>query len=172
MFAALIATLGCQEGRTLSPTAASLFIPSPDGLWSGPMTLLGTSGGECVAGVVPTFLPVNDFGTVTVTQGSSNVTATITTESTGLACRYVGTATLDSISMNAVSCDRTGLLVTCANGAARELRLVGSSVTATWNGNVITGRATSTYNVFTAPTGEQDGLGALVAAHSFTATRR
>lgn len=136
------------------------------------MTLLGTSGGECVAGVIPTFLPTNDFGTVTLTQDTASLTATMTMESTGLACRYTGSATLDSISMNAVSCDRTGLLVVCANGVTRELRLVGSSVTAAWNGNVITGRTTSTYNVFTAPAGQQDGVGALVAAHSFTATRQ
>ena len=136
------------------------------------MTLLGTSGGECVAGVIATFLPTNDFGTVTLAQGSSSLTATMTTESTGLACRYTGSASLDTLSMNAVSCDRTGLIVACANGVARELRLVGSSVTATWNGNVITGRATSTYNVFTPPAGEQSGVGSLVATHSFTATRR
>ena len=154
------------------PTAASLFLPNIDGVWSGPMTLLGTSGGECVAAVVPSFLPTIDQGTVTVTQSGAELVATMTMESTGLACRYSGTTTGLNVAMNAVSCDRTGLLVQCIEGPARELRLVGSSVTATWNGNQITGRATSTYNVFTPPEGQQLGVGSIVATHSFTATRQ
>jgi hypothetical protein len=75
--------------------------------------------------------------------------------------------------MNATSCDRTGLVIRCVENVARELRLVGSSITATWDGNQIVGRATSTYNVFTPPgTGDQAGVGSLVASHSFVATRR
>lgn len=172
VFAAVIAALGCSDARSVAPTAASLFIPSAEGVWSGPMTLLATSGGECVAAVVPSFLPVNDFGTVTVTQGGEAMTATMTMESTGLACRYSGNATVSTLALNATACDRHGLLVQCTNGEARELRLVGSSVTATWNGNEITGRTTSTYNVFTPPEVPQLGVGSLVATHSFTATRR
>ena len=143
------------------------------------MTLLGTSGGECVAAVVPSFLPTSDFGTVTVTQDGAELTANMTMEATGLACRYSGSATLSNVAMNATACDRHGLLVetppSCAPGlpTVRMLRLVGSSVAATWNGNQITGRTTTTYNVFI-PDREEPGeaRGALVATHSFTATRR
>jgi len=165
-----VVAIGCQESRTVNPAAASLFIPNVQGVWSGPMTLLATSGGECVAGVIPTFLPTLDFGTITLTQNNDTLAATITTESTGLACRYTGNATSSSVALNATSCDRTGLFVTCINGVPRELKLVGSSVTASWNGTQFAGRTTSTYNVL--DTTEGIGVGSLVATHDFNATRR
>jgi hypothetical protein len=174
MLVLAVAAMGCQEQRPVIPTAASLFIPTIQGVWSGPMTLLGTSGGECVGSVVPSFLPSTDLGTVSIStaQTGTDLLATLTMESTGLACRYSGTTTGANLAMNATSCDRTGLLVQCIEGPARELRLVGSSVTATWNGTQITGVTTSTYNVFTPPEGQQLGVGSLIATHSFTATRR
>lgn len=171
MLSVALTALGCQDSRPAIPTAASLFIPDVQGVWSGPMTLLGTSGGECAAGVVSTFLPTNDQGTVTVGVGDEGLAATLTMESTGLACKYTGSTSGTSLAMNATSCDRTGLVIRCIENVPRELRLVGSSVTATWSGNQLTGRTTSTYNVFT--TGQDPvGVGSLVAAHNFTATRR
>jgi hypothetical protein len=172
MFILSVTAAGCQESRPAIPTAASLFIPNVEGVWSGPLTLVATSGGECVGAVVPSFLPTADLGTVSLTQSGAELLATMTTESTGLACRYTGSATATSLAMNATSCDRTGLIVQCVGGISRELKLVGSSVTATWNGNQITGRTTATYNVFTPPDGLQTGVGSLVTTHSFTATRR
>jgi hypothetical protein len=165
-----VVAIGCQDSRSVSPAAASLFIPNVQGVWSGPMTLLATSGGECVAGIVPTFLPTLDFGTITLSQDNDTLAATITMESTGLACRYTGSATSSSVALNATSCDRTGLFVTCINGVPRELKLVGSSVTASWNGNQFAGRTTSTYNVLTVTDGI--GVGSLVATHDFNASRR
>jgi hypothetical protein len=171
VFTGALAAVGCQEVRQASPTAASLFIPDLQGVWSGPMTLLMTSGGECAGQVVGTFLPASDRGTIAITQDGPETSATLTMESTGLACKYTGTSTLTSLAMNAASCDRTGLIVACASGQNRELRLVGSSVTGAWNGNEVTGQVSSTYNVFTATT-PQTGVGSLVATHSFAATRR
>jgi hypothetical protein len=92
-------------------------------------------------------------------------------ESTGLACKYSGTANNTSLAMNATACDRTGLIIRCIEGATRELRLVGSSVTATLTGNQMTGRTVSTYNVYTVGD-EPVGVGSLVASHVFTATHR
>lgn len=168
---AVVAT-GCQDSRVVSPTAASLFIPNIAGVWSGPMTLLAANGGECTGAVVPTFLPSSDVGTVAIEEGGDSLTATMTMESTGLACKYSGHKTDGTLTMNATSCDRTGLLVACIGGQTRELRLVGSSVTATWDSQHITGRTTSTYNVFTPPEQQQIGVGSLVASHSFSVTRR
>jgi hypothetical protein len=172
MLVLALTSVACQESRVANPAAASLFIPNVEGVWGGPLTLLATSGGECVAGVVPTFLPTLDSGTFTISQEGGTLLGAITTESTGLACRYSGSATTSSLAMNATSCDRTGLIVTCLDGQARELRLVGSSVTAAWDGNQITGRTTSTYNVFANENGDLVGVGSLVATHGFTATRR
>jgi len=169
-----VAAAGCQDARQVNPTAASaLFIPSVQGIWGGPLTLLGTSGGECVVGaVIPTFLPTLDAGTFTLSQDANTLNAVLTMESTGLACRYVGTASTSSFALNATSCDRNSLVVTCANGVPRELKFLGSSVTASWQGNQIVGRVTSTYNVFTTTDDPQIGVGSLVATHEFNATRR
>lgn len=172
LFVVVIGTLGCQEFRPATPTAASLFIPSLEGVWAGPMTLDKTSGGECVQEVIDSFLPTLDQGTLTVTQSGADVLATFTMESVGLACRYVGSASVSSLALNASACDRTGLIVACRGGVSRELQLVGSSVTAIWNGDRVTGQVSSTYNVFTPPEGLQLGVGSLIATHSFTATRR
>jgi hypothetical protein len=171
VFTGALATLGCQEVRPASPTAASLFIPNLEGVWSGPMTMLGSSGGECTGAVVNTFLPTFDRGTISISQEGAEAAATVTTESTGLACRYTGTSTLTSIAMNAATCDRTGLVVACLTGEKRELRLVGSSITGAWNGDQVAGQMSSTYNVFTTGT-QPTGVGSLVTTHSFAATRR
>ena len=132
------------------------------------MTLVGTSGGECVGTVVPSFLPSSDFSTVSLEQTATELHATLTMESTGLACRYTGTNTGGSLAMNATACDRTGLIVQCV-GTSRELKLVGSSLNAAWNGNQMTGVTTSTYNVFNP---DDEGVGSIITTHSFTATRR
>ena len=167
----IVVAAGCQEARQVNPTVVSLFIPRVEGVWNGPLTLAGTSGGECVTGpVIPTFLPTQDFGTFTLSQDANELAATLTMEATGLACRYAGTATTSTVALNATSCDRTGLAVQCVDGTARELELVGSSVTASWGGNQISGRTTSTYNVLIPK--DHVKVGSLVATHDFTATRR
>ena len=170
MLVLAVAALGCQGTRPLSPTAPLVFLPSPQGVWAGPLTLVGTSGGECVGSVIPSFLPTNDFGTATVTDTGLDLQATLTMEGTGLACKYTGTSTGVNIAMNATECNRTGLIVQCV-GDARKLELVGSSVIGSWNGDQMIGVTTSTYNVFTVAN-PPIGVGSLIATHNFTATRR
>jgi hypothetical protein len=172
MLASVVATVGCNQERPVSPAAPSLFIPNLEGVWSGPMTLQSSSGGECTGEVVSTFLPTLDRGTISITQTVADTSATFTTESTGLACRYSGTSSLTTTALNATACDRTGLLVSCKDGRTRELKLVGSSLTGSWTGDQFSGQMSSTYNVFTPPQGLQTGVGALIVSHSFTATRR
>ena len=170
-----VGTLGCQEYRQISPTSVSLLTAEANqnlnGVWAGPMTLTRTSGGECAGAVVGSFLPASDRGTVTIVQDGTALQATMTTESTGLACSYQGTATAASLALNATSCDRTGLIVECGGGETRELRLVGSSISGVWNGSNVTGVVSSTYNVFTVVE-PKVGIGALIANHDFTATPR
>jgi hypothetical protein len=172
VLAGVVATVGCNENRPVSPAAPSLFIPDLAGVWSGPMTLQSSTGGECTGEVVTEFLPPLDRGTIAITQTNADTTATFTTESTGLACYYTGTASLTTVALNATACDRHGLIVSCKDGVARELQLVGSSVTGSWTGNQFSGQMSSTYNVFTPPQGIQLGRGSLIVNHSFTATRR
>jgi hypothetical protein len=172
VFTGALAALGCQDARPTSPDSASLFVPDPDlgGVWSGPMTRLASSGGECAGQVIDAFLPAADRGTITITQEGAAGASTITTESTGLACRYKGVSTLTSFAMNAESCDRTGLIVACVGGTPRELQLVGSSVTGSWTGDQLTGEMSSTYNVF--KVNPKEGVDSLVVTHRFAATRR
>lgn len=171
VFTGALAALGCQDARPTSPDSVSLFIPNLEGVWSGPMARLASSGGECTGQVIDAFLPASDRGTITITQEGAAGASTITTESTGLACRYKGTSTLTSFAMNAESCDRTGLVVACVGGTPRELQLVGSSVSGSWTGDQLTGEMSSTYNVFTTVP-PKIGLDSLVVTHKFAATRR
>lgn len=170
MLAVTVIAAGCQDSRTVNPVAASLFVPNVSGVWTGPMTLLSATGGECLGGVLPSFLPSNDQGSITIGEDGTSLTATLTMQSTGLACRFTGQATNGSLNMNATSCDRTGLIVACADGRSRELKLVGASIDAAWDGQNIFGRTTSTYNVFTSE--DEVGVGSLVASHSLAVTRR
>jgi hypothetical protein len=169
VLALVAASLGCQEGRPPVPTAASLFVPIVDGVWSGPMTRVAASGLGCTTQELEDFLPVNDLGTLSVLQTGTDLLATMTTESTGLACRYSGSASVTGMALNASSCDRTGLLVACAGRTVR-LELVGSSVDGSWNSGAITGVTSSTYNGIDEASGQ--GIGSLVVNHAFTATRR
>ena len=172
MLVLAVVAIGCEDSRVVNPTAASFFVPNISGVFSGPMTLVSATGGECVGAVIPTFLPSTDQGTVTISEDGKSLTASMTTESTGLACRFSGNKTDSALTMNATSCDRTGLLVACANGEVRQLKLVGSNISASWDGQHISGRTTSTYNVFTPPGSDEVGVGSLVASHSFFVTRR
>jgi hypothetical protein len=175
VFTTALVTLGCREPRPTSPTDASLFIPTPEGVWSGPMTLSEyRTGDRCTGEMINTFLPIADEGTLSIAQQNADTSATFTTESTGLACRYNGTSTFGTVAMNAESCDRTRLLVNCAEGVVRVLELVGSRVTAVWNGNQLTGQTSATYNVFVPEKGGDPGdpVGSLVTTHDFSATRR
>jgi hypothetical protein len=175
VFTGALVTLGCQEPRPTSPSDVSLFIPNADGIWSGPMTLADYHTGDlCTGEMINTFLPIADVGTLSIAQQNADTSATFTTESTGLACRYDGTASLTAFAMNAKSCDRTGLLVNCAEGGLRVLRLVGSRVTGVWNGDRLQGETSATYNVFLPKDGGDPGLpvASLVTTHNFSATRR
>jgi hypothetical protein len=175
VLAGVVATVGCNQERPVSPSDPSLFIPNAEGIWSGPMTLSDYhTGDHCTGEMINTFLPVADVGTLSIAQQNADTSATFTTESTGLACRYDGTASLTSVAMNAKSCDRTGLLVNCAEGGLRVLQLVGSRVTGVWNGNQLQGETSATYNVFIPKDGGEPGpsVASLVTTHKFSATRR
>lgn len=175
VFTGALAALGCQEPRPTSPTDVSLFIPNVEGVWSGPMTLTEYhTSDRCTGEMINTFLPVADVGTLSIAQQKTDTSATFTTESTGLACKYDGTSTLSTVAMNAKSCDRTDLLVSCAEGGVRVLQLVGSRLTGVWSGNQLTGETSATYNVFLPKDGGAPGpaVGSLVTTHNFSATRR
>jgi hypothetical protein len=143
------------------------------GTWSGATVPVRVSGGECVGDDLRNFPSAPNQGTVTLTQNATDVSAVIRSETTGLTCRYDGSASLTSFAATAVSCDAE-ILFRCSNGQPRILRPVGSTFTATQNGTTAQGTVTTTYNVFflNPQTNQEEPIGGLTVESAFTATRR
>jgi hypothetical protein len=165
---------GCTENPT-SPTASeSLFITGNfAGTWAGATVPLSVSGGECVGADLRASTPAVNQGTVSLTQKAADVTAVIRSESTGLTCRYDGSASLTSFAATAVSCDAE-ILFQCSNGAPRILKPIGSTFTATQNGNTANGTVTTSYNIFAIDpaTHQQTPVAGMIIESQFTAIRR
>jgi hypothetical protein len=165
--------VGCGENPT-SPTANQLpFVGSFAGTWSGATVPVNVSGGECVGADLRASVPSINQGTVSLTQKDADVSAVIRSESTGLTCRYDGSASLTSFAATAVSCDAE-ILFRCSNGQPRILRPVGSTFTATQNGATAQGTVTTTYNVFflNPQTNREEPVAGLTIESAFTAVRR
>jgi hypothetical protein len=165
---------GCEE-TPISPTAnQSPFITGQfAGTWAGATVPVRVSGGECVGGDLRASAPGVNQGTVTLTQNASDISAVIRSETTGLTCRYNGSASFTGFAATAVSCDAQ-IVFQCSNGAARVLRPVGSTFTATQNGPTATGTVTTTYNIFAIdPVSHQETpVAGMTIESQFTAIRR
>jgi len=139
------------------------------------MVTTGVSGGECVGVDVRATLgaPAIDQGTITLTQTANDVSATVRSATTGLTCRFDGSASLTTFAASAVSCDAE-ILYRCSNGQPRILRPVGSTMTATQTGGAATGVVTTTYNVFSLDllTKQETPVAGLTIQNQFTALRR
>ena len=170
-----IGLAGCAE-TPASPTAGqSPFITGQfAGTWSGSTLPVRVSGGECVGADLRASTPGLDQGTVTMTQSAADVSAVIRSETTGLTCRYDGSASLTGFAATAVSCDAE-ILFQCSTGQARILRPIGSTFTATQNGITATGTVTTSYNIFAAgsgPNAQETPIAGMTIESQFTAIRR
>ena len=175
--AVLVAVMaaGCSESP-MTPTAPSEspFVTQFTGMWNGAMQLQSVSGGECVGAdlraAASTASP--DVGTVAITQDGSDVTAIVRSASTGLTCRYRGTASLANFALSAEDCTAE-IVLQCSTGAARVLEPIGSTMTVAQSGGTSTGIVTTTYNVFSDSTEElaRKPVAGLTTQHQFTATR-
>jgi hypothetical protein len=150
MFGVLVivcSVAGCAENPT-SPTANQLpFTADFAGTWAGATLPVSVSGGECVGDDLRAATPSINQGTVTMTQKATDISAVIRSETTGLTCRYDGSASLNGFAATAMSCDAE-ILFRCSNGQPRILRPVGSTFTAVQNGFTAQGTVTTSYNVF------------------------
>jgi hypothetical protein len=172
MLTALAFTVAaCGKTQAALPTTPSLMVNSLDGTWGGPMTLTSVSGGECTGAVAPSVFGPTDDATLSFTQDGAAVQGSITAQRTGFSCALAGSSTATGVTLNATSCNTTGLAVTCVDGSVRELRLVGSVVTGFNYGGTISGSVGTTYNVWTVGSNAVQ-VGSLVVDHSFSATRR
>ena len=169
----------CGEGfATPTPTsptpAQSPFVSQFGGYWNGSLTMSDVRGGECVGQDLRTTIGSRDIGTVVIAQTRTDVAATTRSETTGLVCRYQGTAGLAAFSVSTAECDVSELLFQCANGSSRVLEQVASTMTATLNGNTATGTVATWYNVFADSTVEEQRrpVAGLITEQRFTAFRR
>lgn len=148
MMVVACALAGCAENPVSPTPGQSPFITGQfAGTWSGATVANRVSGGECVGADLRASTPGINQGTVTLTQKASDISAVIRSETTGLTCRYDGSASFTGFAATAVSCDAE-ILFQCSNGAARILRPIGSTFTAAQNGNTATGTVTTSYNIF------------------------
>ena len=153
-----LAAAGCGENLTEPTSAQAPFAGQFSGTWAGAMVTTGVSGGECVGDDVRATLaaPGVDQGTITLTQTANDVSAIVRSATTGLTCRFDGSASLTT------------------NGQPRILRPVGSTMTATQNGGAASGVVTTTYNVFSFDllTKQETPVAGLTIQNQFTALRR
>jgi len=132
------------------------------------MRLTSATGGECVGALFQEVIGGTNTGTLSVTQTSANLTASLRS-SGGLSCNYTGTAAASSMALNATACSAPGLTgFRCANGALRDIRIVSESVSASVSGRTATGAVVTTYDVVIGNT--QTSVGTLTTNESLTGT--
>ena len=168
-----LVALNCGGDSTspTSPTAPSTpTIAQVAGVWTGTATLTSVTGGECVGTVLQSAVGSADSFTAAVTQTGSTLSATITSQSSGLSCSYSGTAGSNTVTLNLTTCQVDTLLdVQCAGGVLRDMQLIAEGITGTVSGNTVSGTTAETWNVFIA--GTTVGVGPLTLNSTFTMAR-
>lgn len=161
--ACALLAVSCGSSTPTAPSVAQV-----GGVWTGPVTQTGATGGECL-GLFQLSTGASTPFTLAITQTASALTATASAQASGQSCSYTGTAGSNNLSLNATSCQPVGFQVTC-NFLARDVVLVSRSVTATVGGNTMTGTSGETWNVF--PRGATtNALGSVIVNYTFTFTR-
>jgi hypothetical protein len=156
-------------GGKSTPTAPTPTIVQVAGLWGYTARLTSASGGECVGQFFQAATGVTDTGTWQVTQTGASLTAR-STDSFGGTCDYTGTAGSSSIVLNASRCDVSRAILTCLNGARRELEIITEAINANVAGSSATGTSVQTWNVYIANT--RVGVGVMALNGTLSATRR
>lgn len=178
LLTAALAAAGCaQDDNPAAIAGPSPFVPisQVSGFWSGTLERDTVTGGECVGLDPSIFIPPVQEVTGVISQSGTDLTARLTSSTTGLACSYAGSGTVNSFVLDASTCDATVLVVRCEGedddpDLVREVRIVGSSITASVQGGAIVGRVAATYNVFDAETGVP--VGGLRVTYNLIAARR
>ena len=170
----VVALAGCAENPVSPTPGQSPFITGQfAGTWSGATVAARVRGGECVGADLRASVPGIDQGTVTLTQSATDVSAVIRSATTGLTCRYDGSASFTGFALTAVSCDAE-ILYQCSTGQPRILRPIGSTLTATQSGSTASGTVTTSYNIFGIDpiTKEETPVAGMTIESDFTAIRR
>ena len=147
LFAAL--TWGCGEGS--SPVAPST--EQVAGVWMGHVTLRAASGGECVGGSLQRAIGSRDIFAAHIQQASQNLTSTLGYQGNQTSCSMAGTVRGTEVTLGLQSCQADRVRgFRCGDGAQRDLKLVGETMTAHAGSGTGIGTATSTWTVFAADT--------------------
>lgn len=164
-----LSAIGCGVDNPVG-VAPSPFVTRIEGVFAGPLTLTAVRGGECVGPILASEIGVDALGVVSVAQTGTGISATLTDGESGLSCRYSGTAGIGALALNSAVCEAPTIIYRCSSGAVRDVKVVGSSITATTDGPTVSGEVTTSYNVF--ETNTDTGVAGLVTTHSFVAVRR
>ena len=182
-FAVVVASMvaGCGPNTSATPTSPtastpgqSPFVSQVGGFWNGALVLSSVRGGECAGPYYAAQIGEPDFGTVVITQTRTDVNAVVRSATTGLSCRYTGSAGLGAFALSTQACEVNEILLQCDNGASRVLEQVGSTVTAELVGNTAIGTVTTFYNVFSRSTEDDQKIpvAGLILEQQFNAVRR
>jgi hypothetical protein len=157
-----VAASACGDGTSASAPS----IEQVSGVWMGHITLRSATGGECVGSTLQSSIGSRDIFAAHIQQTDENLNATVGYQGNQTSCSFSGRVSNAAVSLNMTSCQADRIRsFRCANGAVRELQLVGDSMTArafTGNG---TGTETSSWSVV-AP-GSATSLGTLTISADF-----
>jgi hypothetical protein len=171
MLALALGAVSCTEpsAAPTAPTSTPVFGPKVTGLFQGTLQVADVQGGtgplanagllSCVHNAYLSAVPqTNDVNLIVSSTDGVNVTARMTSASTGLSCDYTGVVSNSGLSLAgpAGSCTDASVLpiaAACPGGTTAELakmQLVGSSITGTFDGwpvnvTALRGRAALTY---------------------------
>ena len=179
----VVGSTACETTNSLptaptAPAGPSVFAPQFVGLWAGTAVLTKVTpviDGECVhpslSGQIGTPEGSDRF-MMTVTEGADSLEGRFSSSSTGLSCSYKGTATPDTLALNADAplCDAPMLLLRCGqDGPVRELKPLGSTLQGTMSGGKIDGTMAHSYNAFESGGGK--GVTRVILNYQFTAAK-
>jgi hypothetical protein len=164
-----------------SPTAPSP--PQVSGFWSGTLTTMSVTGGECFASGIQSSPQLGRvwYFTMSMTQDGGAVTAT-SQYPPGIPgsgepdhkCSWTGTAGSNGVSLSTVTQNCKGqdvLGASCPDNRAlgRQIRLAMCAVTATVSNNTVAGTEVDTSNVLDSMT--QTVVGTIITTYNFSLTR-
>jgi hypothetical protein len=186
LLAVLVVVSGCGgtpsgPSPPVTPVARSEPAkPANDTVWVGSRTLTSASGGECVAAAFAALVGSTGRYELRVTQSGNSLKAYVSDPRLGFVWNYAGTADGSSMSLTPVQFYTPGPFpvrnVRCDTGeGVRDLELDNSTITATVNGDTVTGAIVDEFDVcIVEPAGlgwHYTYVGELVLTSTFALTR-
>jgi hypothetical protein len=158
----IVLAASCGDGS--SPTSPSNERVA--GVWMGHATLTSVSGGTCIGSALQSAVGSRDIFAVHVQQSATELTATLGSQGNQTSCSYAGTARGTTVGLTLSSCQASRVVgVTCADGTAYDVQIVGDRIAAAASNGNGTGTSTSTWNVM--PAGTTAPVGALTLSVEF-----